>query len=76
MEGEPCFILPVGAGKGALLYPTCWSRKESPAVSSVLEQEGEPCCIFPVKAGEKALLYPPCWSSSESPALSFLLEQQ
>jgi hypothetical protein len=39
MEGEPCFILLVGAGGRAVLYPPCWSSSESLAVSSLLEDQ-------------------------------------
>ncbi len=70
-KGEPRCILPVGVGGIALLYPPCWSRRDSPAVSSLLEQEGEPCCILPVGSGVRDLLYPPCWSIRKRPAVSF-----
>jgi hypothetical protein len=58
-KGEPRCI---GSGVRDLLYPPFWSRRERPAVSSLLEQEGE--------------LYPPCWSRRERPAVSSLLEQE
>ncbi len=64
MEGEPCF------------YPPCWSRGESRAVSSLLEQEREPCCSLPVRDWGRSLMHPSCWSKKESPFVSFLLYKE
>jgi hypothetical protein len=41
-EGEPYCFFHVGAGGGALLYLPCWSRRENPVLSFLVEQEGKP----------------------------------
>ncbi len=38
-----------------MCYPSWWSRRDSPSVSALLEQEGETCCILPVEAGGRAV---------------------